>query len=451
GLSLTVRAGADPGDTVERAAPEPDGRIPKAAEAVVRRTQPYRYTVYLARGNHLEEADRLLATLAAAGPSQERAWAFEHWGVVSVLRDGDVAAAEKKERAALRLDPDLVMAHDNLAGDEILLGHDESAQTHLRAEYALLKTHRADQLSPEVRPVLLAWSGARHDEGQGDFRGAASVLRATGGLTDYQGSSRAALLNRAAALALAHDVTASRALLAEVDWPRETSSFRESFEWGSSLLPEVAQDLTLENWDGMLGDLRRAQATAPFVLEPAALRSYVRPWLAWATAMSGDGAGASALIETTPTDCYLCLRVRGKLAAAARDWPGAARWFAAATRQAPSMPFAWLDWGRMLAAKGDLQGAVAMYRVAHARGPAFADPLELWGEALLRRGDLGGAIGKFAAAEAFAPRWGRLHLMWGDALAAMNRNSAAKAQWRAAAGMDLSAADRAAVAARSTR
>ncbi|MGI9170436.1 MAG: hypothetical protein ACR2FH_09720, partial [Caulobacteraceae bacterium] len=214
GLSLTVRAGADPGDTIEGSAPDLDGMIQNAAEAVFRRTQPYRYTVYLARGNHLEEADRLLATLAAAGPSGERAWAFEHWGVVSVLRDGDVAAAEKKERAALRLDPDLVMAHDNLAGDEILLGHDEAAQTHLRAEYALLKTHRADQLSPAVRPVLLAWSRARHDEGQGDYRGAASVLRATGGLTDYQGSSRAALLNRAAALALAHDVTASRALLA---------------------------------------------------------------------------------------------------------------------------------------------------------------------------------------------------------------------------------------------
>nr|MDQ2859877.1 hypothetical protein [Pseudomonadota bacterium] len=81
-------------------------------------------------------------------------------------------------------------------------------------------------------------------------------------------------------------------------------------------------------------------------------------------------------------------------------------------------------------------------------GPSFADPLEAWGEALTRRGDFDGAIGRFAAAEAFAPRWGRLHLMWGDALAGLRQDAATKAQWGAAAGMDLSAADRAALAVR---
>ena len=406
--------------------------------------------MYLARHGRLEEADRILATLAATGSPQERAWAFEHWGVVSVLRDGDVAKAEKKERGALRLDPDLVMAHDNLAGDEILLGHDGSAETQLKAEYKVLKSHRADQLTPAVRPVLSAWSHARLDEGLGDFRGAARDIHPAQDLADYRGSSHAAFLNEAATLALAHDVTASRALLASADRPAGASSFQESFGWGSNLLPEISQDVALDDWAAMIRDLKSAQAGPSFILGPTAMRTYVEPWLAWSTAMSGDHAGAAALIAATPTDCYLCLRIRGKLAAAASDRAGAAGWFAAATRAAPSLPFAWLEWGQMLAAKGDIAGAIAMYRAAHLKGPAFADPLEAWGEALIRRGDLDGAIGRFAAADAFAPRWGRLHLMWGEALDAMNQRAAARGQWRAAAGIDLSAADRAALAAKLT-
>ncbi|MDQ2860731.1 MAG: hypothetical protein M3T55_08400, partial [Pseudomonadota bacterium] len=325
-LSLTVRAGADPGDTVEGSPIDLDAMIQKSAEALFLRTQPYRYTVYLARHGRLEEADRLLATLVATGSPQERAWAFEHWGVVSVLRDGDVAKAEKKEREALRLDPDLVMAHDNLAGDEILLGHDGSAETQLKAEYKVLKSHRADQLTPAVRPVLSAWSHARLDEGLGDFRGAARDIHPAQDLADYRGSSHAAFLNEAATLALAHDVSASRALLASADRPTDASSFQESFGWGSNLLPEISQDVALDDWAAMIDDLKSARAGPSFILGPTAMRTYVEPWLAWSTAMSGDHAGAAALIAATPTDCYLCLRIRGKLAAAAGDWAGAAGW-----------------------------------------------------------------------------------------------------------------------------
>ena len=55
------------------------------------------------------------------------------------------------------------------------------------------------------------------------------------------------------------------------------------------------------------------------------------------------------------------------------------------------------------------------------------------------------AAAKFAQAQPLAPRWGRLHLKWGEALARLGRAEAARAKWRAAAGMDLSAVDRAAL------
>jgi tetratricopeptide (TPR) repeat protein len=93
--------------------------------------------------------------------------------------------------------------------------------------------------------------------------------------------------------------------------------------------------------------------------------------------------------------------------------------------------------------KGDLDGAIVKLREAHRRGPNFADPLELWGEALMRKRDLEGAVMKFAEADEHAPRWGRNHLRWGQALAGLGRWEEARTQWRAAAGMDLSTADRA--------
>ena len=58
------------------------------------------------------------------------------------------------------------------------------------------------------------------------------------------------------------------------------------------------------------------------------------------TFFSGDTASAEALIAATPLDCYLCVRVRGQIAAIKHDWPSAERWFSEAVRQAPSLPFA---------------------------------------------------------------------------------------------------------------
>ncbi len=97
----------------------------------------------------------------------------------------------------------------------------------------------------------------------------------------------------------------------------------------------------------------------------------------------------------------------------------------------------------MLLAKGDPDGAIAKLKLAHAQSPHFADPLELWGEALMSKGDFAGAIAKFREADAYAPHWGRNHLRWGQTLARLGRADDAKAQWRAAAGLDLSIADRA--------
>ena len=53
------------------------------------------------------------------------------------------------------------------------------------------------------------------------------------------------------------------------------------------------------------------------------------------------------------------------------------------------------------------------------------------------------ALKAYTSAAKLAPRWGLLHLKWGEALAAQGKAEEARAKWRAAAGMDLTAAERA--------
>ena len=96
-------------------------------------------------------------------------------------------------------------------------------------------------------------------------------------------------------------------------------------------------------------------------------------------------------------------------------------------------------------ARGDVDGALARLARAREAGPRWADPLKVEGDALAARRDWSGALARYAAAAEHAPRWGALHLAWGRALAASGRRDEALAKWRAAAGMDLSAADRAAL------
>jgi tetratricopeptide (TPR) repeat protein len=91
------------------------------------------------------------------------------------------------------------------------------------------------------------------------------------------------------------------------------------------------------------------------------------------------------------------------LRTAAKDWARADFWFAHAVARAPSIPYAYAQWGRMLMAKGDLDGAIAKFASAHRKGPHFADPLEMWGEALIARNRSDLAVEKFEEAAKYAP------------------------------------------------
>ena len=444
GLEFSARAGADPGPTFQGADADLDRLVQQGAEAVYARTQPYRYANYLIQNGRVDEGQAAFASLAEYGSEEDRVWAQVGWGVSLLFQKGQAAAALDKGDMAFRLNPDLVIAPELAATAAWMLRRDEVELVRLAQAEQLLKAGRA--------------LGVRADDPQ---RGL-PVIEPTKAylLANYQGAAAGlALLKRAPSLsgfasafnlpafrmwclALDHDAAPVRRFLDET--PRALASlvFQVDPSWA-----RVALDEDIEDWAAAARDAEVEEA-AVSLAEPLyadATRRHFWPERAYAYARLGRQGDADALIGLTPLDCDACLRTRGKIAGAAHDWAKADRWFAAAVRQAPSIPLAYADWGRSLLDRGDAVGAIAKLSQAHRKGPHFADPLEFWGEALMKKGDFADAVKKFREADTYAPRWGKNHLHWGEALMLWGRHAEARAQFEAADGIDLSKPDRAAL------
>ena len=169
----------------------------------------------------------------------------------------------------------------------------------------------------------------------------------------------------------------------------------------------------------------------------------IKPSVALANAKTGNIAGAEALIATTPDDCYDCELTRGVIASEGKQYGRADFWFARSVQLAPSIPFAYTEWGQSLLSRGKPEDAIFKFTVANQKGPHFADPLEGWGEALMAKNQSLLALAKFEEADKYAPNWGRMHLKWGEALFYAGRKDEARAQYQKASTLNLTATDKA--------
>jgi tetratricopeptide (TPR) repeat protein len=205
--------------------------------------------------------------------------------------------------------------------------------------------------------------------------------------------------------------------------------------------------LNEERWADAAADLSVADATALHFGNVDEIRHrYVWPWLAYALARAGRADAARGLANAAPLDCYVCLQMRGRIAALRHDFAGAAGWYQRAIDSGSDLPFAYEDWAAALWTQGKPDDAIAKLQNAVDRAPQDADALELWGEILVatNRSDL--ALAKFEAANLSAPAWGRLHLKWGEALHYLGRRAEAQAQFASAAALYLTPSERAALA-----
>lgn len=382
-----------------------DVLLQRAAEQTFASFDPVNWVLYLRAENRNDEA------LAAADFNVTQA--KDPINLASALSlsansDGDRRRALAKAQEVTRIAPQLWSGWQEFANASQQLGHDADAVTYGRH---VLRVKVGDQLRYHRQsiPFIQRLARMRIDELIGDYprllrdidlqvpnnsdNYAATALDRIEALAGEHDCDR---LDRAAALARIGDQLRAQDLA--------TSRWRGAVCRGDSAAAAQAAGAATT---AVELDMAQAQSTWRGVYE-AKLGSYYLPNQALAEARAGDLAAASALIATTPLDCYLCVRVRGQIAALAQNWPEAERWFGLAIRQAPELPFAYEEHGRMLAAHGDLTGAIAAYRAAHKAAPNWADPLEGWGEALFRQGHRQAARDKYDQALGLAPRWGRL-------------------------------------------
>jgi tetratricopeptide (TPR) repeat protein len=426
GVELTVRLGDAPPQTFAGPDAVFDSLAQKSAEAVYRAAQPYRYVEYLDQHGRAEEAFEVVADLAVSGPPEERGWAYAKWAFMDINDHGDAASARLHGAKGLGFGAGSDLSDRiSMVSIAVWTGEDEpslniselleaAARKRLPGtsrffyeDNKLLAAAWLEFILPDFKASAADWMRIPSEDPRSSYVVVAPAMAAT-------------------AYALDHDPAAARQAMTSLQGREETTYMWDIARGAFPALPGYWIAAETGAWPAALADARTVDVwlEANKVQRPLyglMQKTWIWPLEALALAKSGDMAGAEALIGRTPPDCGLCLRVRGQIAAQARDWPGAGRWFAEAVRQAPSVPNAYADWGAMLLAKGDADAAIAKLQIAHAKGPRFADPLEAWGEALMRKGDYAGAAAKFREAAAYAPHWRRNQAMLSQASAKAGR------------------------------
>ncbi|MGD0189982.1 MAG: hypothetical protein ABSD74_04495 [Rhizomicrobium sp.] len=447
-LALTVSLGGSDAFTFAGKPGDLDSLEQKAAERIFETVEPVNYVIYLgAKGRNAETLEWAARNLSLWTDNRNLAEAYALYADMMHAITGDVRRALALTNTGIALDPASTPPHMESLAASRDLGHDEDVLVQARAIAALRQQDNVGSWRTGPGYPWVQQLGAISRAGDtGDFANL-SVLPCL----VYCSLASSALLH-AEAFARLHDVTHAKVLIAEA--LSLGAAGTEDIAWNPYANLAMAQYYT----HAVSGDWRAAVIDARHIADNLMSdRSYgaktqslrvqiqVMPLLAYALAGSGDFAAARKTISRTPPDCYACVLERGNVAALAKSWGEAQYWFGRATAQAPSIPFAYMDWGAMLLHDGDYGGAIAKFTLAHSKGPRFADPLEMWGEALMleNRSDL--ALAKFEEANKYAPSWGRLHLEWGKALVYLGKKDEAKKQFETTASLDLSSTDKSAL------
>ncbi len=434
GFAVTARAGTGAGITVRGT--DLDALLDRIAERLFGETQPYRYGIYLSsHGREPESKTVLLALAQSEAPVSERAWAYS--GLLFV--ENDTRRSEQYGNAAVVLNPDLLLAHNNLSAVAWRLGHSELAYRETGTGLTLLNGDAGVELDQRVLGNMHSVLAEEVDAALGDYASAVREMRTDIAVerTGLRARSQGFLIRD---LALMHDLAAARRIAIDPLSPGSTSTANRQLLLTS--LGHGLIDIEANDWNAAKSELSKAVER----LGPHYASFQVQAPLAFVLAKLGSVASARAFAASLPPDCYPCVIAHARIEGLSRNWRDADALFADAVNLGPSLPFAYTDWGAMLLGRGEYDLAVAKFTIAHDKGPHFADPLEMWGEALMQKNRSDMALPKFEEANRFAPNWGRLHLEWGKALAYLGNRQEANRQFALASHLDLNPADIVAVA-----
>jgi tetratricopeptide (TPR) repeat protein len=393
GITVSARMGEQMAKSFSGNEADLSGLVRQAAESVYEQTQPYRYAVYLAEtAHHEEEAVKLLERLEHDPDPLERAWAHIELGSIAILKDADYAKAAAEDRAAFR--EGLMLAKAAEMVSELELGHDAAA-AELADQCVASASEIKKTLVPSRQEMLIPYCRVRKSIPSGDY---SELLQIASIKPANDWESR---------------ITSNAQRLGQL-YTHDLSTADESTEE----LPKVDFDLYV---DARMA-LERGDPNAVVLWstlakqedDPAKRKAHdymlrrSGTWLALAKARFGDLAGAQTLIAETPTDCRMCVDLRGRIAALESDSAAAEKWFAQAIHMAPQLPQVYIDRGQARLDRGEAVGALADASRAAALSPHDSDAWKLWGDALAKQGNTKEALAKYNEALRYAPNWKQL-------------------------------------------
>ena len=405
GLTVVARAGDVSNIVIAGREQDLDALLRETAEVIYRRTQPYRYAVWLTRHDRLDEAMQVMRQLLSVGDSTDRLFALSGLGSFTT----NAPEARSLLRFALQLQPTFIQPWVDLAHVEEQSGHDEAALAAAKKATELLgSAGAATQIS---REWLLGDAHNARAVAQtmlGNYLAAAAEMDAWADQAPQPVRRFLARRRSAVALVRAHDLG-----------PGILGFGVTSTTWDAPLAGGANGDRTYVlgvlaaveqgDWGQVVKEAERLKAlhlppgtqqTFPALLDPTLAEAYAR---------TDRSSEADALLNSIPLDVYDGWRARGRIAAFRNDYTNAEHAFAEAVRQAPSIPRAYKDWGDLLVLQGDAAGAIARYTEANKRGSHWADPLKAWGDVLVKQGKTKEALAKYDEALKYAPNWKQLH------------------------------------------
>jgi tetratricopeptide (TPR) repeat protein len=446
GIAIRARVSGQNSVTVTGTEVDVDAMIQRIAEQIVGQTQPYRYGVYLLRQGRTPEAIVVLKSLATTGPAQEHVWGFLGWSIALQQSNASIITADGVDRQALSVQAENYQALSNLSIDEEFLGREEEALRLRNRAQSILDSGKDLSINPLQIPAFRKFSPASIKRLKGAF-GEAAQDQSDAIEHGLQGPI-SPYFSVATPQVAAHDIAAARSSIhsAFVNLADNSAVIRGPIVYRNAaraIAIQMAMDGEAGDWNGLLA---HAKGLDPLLAKNSGLREDFSfadaPLIALAQAHLGAFGAAETAIASTSGACGPCLRTRAQIAELRGQHWRADWWFERAIENAPSIPFAYSEWGKALLNRGKPDDAIAEFKLALDKGPHFADPLEGWGEALMAKNQSHLALAKFAEAEKYAPNWGRLHVKWGEALFYAGRMDEAKAQFARAAALDLTSAEK---------
>ena len=393
GLALTVRGNGVPPHSFSGSATELAKLTVEAAEYIYSKSQPARWAVYLTQVERYEETIAFGRTAFASAAPLERPGILNAWAIAIQDTGGSNREALALYRAAVKLQPDYWVAHNNVLNSLMILGDEEGAWR--AGEDMRAAAGGRPGRSPEYFYVnwdTLTWNLKAW------LDGALANAEANAGVGTGASAAGPTIADIHARL---HDREAADLALKTTTEDPHDPTIAAMTHFVRGRLAAEAGDVTRA---AMEMDAYGAAYADPAV---SSNNPGYHCWIALTEEAAGHPDKADALLKTAGTfvDCY---RFHGDILDGRGDWAGAQKVYADAVALAPDLPAAYFSWGVALENHGDLAGAEAKLKDANQKSPHWADPLKAWGDALVKRGETKEALAKYDQALKYAPNWKQL-------------------------------------------